>query len=122
MITGLKKTLPIVIKVPPESKLTGNWIVEKFIAYIIALAQLECKVRGIVNNNHSANVAAFNILLKQFAVGDLFITHPKNQTVTYLFFDNIYLLNNRNNLCFTHFFYLLKTVLLHRHKLDIYHG
>ena len=67
MISKLKKSLPIVIKGSPETKLNGMWIAEQFSECIAALAKKGFKVHGIVTDNHSANVAAFNILMKKFS-------------------------------------------------------
>ena len=43
------------------------WIAEQFSECIAALAEKGFKVHGIVTDNHSANVAAFNILMKKFS-------------------------------------------------------
>ena len=58
------------------------------------------QVRGLVTDNHSANVAAFNVLLSSMP-GDKknFFVHPKASTKTYVLFDSVHLLKNvRNNL------------------------
>ena len=58
-------------------------------------------MRGIVSDNHAANVSAFNFLLKSYAAHEteFFIEHPQSSCKTYLFYDNVHLLKNvRNNL------------------------
>ena len=57
-------------------------------------------VRGIVSDNHAANVLSFNILLQEYAHKDArFIMHPRSSCKTYLFYNNVYLAKNiRNNL------------------------
>ena len=52
-----------------------------------------------MTDNHSANVNAFEALRTRFsAKSDLYIKLSENETVTYLFFDNVHLNKNiRNN-------------------------
>ena len=68
------------------------WIAEQFSECIAAFAEKVFKVRGIVTDNHSGNVAAFNILMKKFSGEGVFVQHPSNSTKTYLFFDKVHLL------------------------------
>ena len=97
MICGLKKTIPIVVKASPETKLNGTWIAEKLEECVATLAAKGFRVRAIVTDNHSANVAAFNLLLKKFPREGVYFKHPNNSTNTYLFFDNVHLLKNVRN-------------------------
>ena len=58
------------------------------------------RVRGIVTDNHSANVTAFRMLLNSMP-GDKehFFIYPESTCKTYVFFDTVHLLKNiRNNL------------------------
>ena len=57
-------------------------------------------VRGVAADNHSANVAAFKILLDKFEGNrQHYFTLPGSSNKTYLFFDTVHLLKNvRNNL------------------------
>jgi hypothetical protein len=58
------------------------------------------RVRAIVTDNHSANVAAFKVLLSSMP-GDKkhYFVHPEAPCKTYVFFDSVHLLKNiRNNL------------------------
>lgn len=57
-------------------------------------------MRCVVTDNHATNVKAFKNLVKKYpAEGQFCLQHPKNQTKTYLFFDNVHLVKNvRNNL------------------------
>ena len=97
MIQGLKERVPIVVK--PEVTLTGQWLADEVYDCITSLGQVGFKVRGIVANNHSTNVSAFNILQTRFPSGCFHIKHSHNSTKTYLFFDNVHLVKNiRNNL------------------------
>ena len=105
MVCGLKKTLPIVVKASPETKLNGTWMSEQLEECVCTLAEAGFKVRAIVTDNHSANVAAFSMLRKKFPGGGFFFQHPKNSTKIYLFFDNVHLIKNvRNNLLNCHKF------------------
>ena len=57
-------------------------------------------VRGVVTDNHSANVAAFKILLDKYD-GDkkYYLALPGSLNKTYVYFDTVHLLKNvRNNL------------------------
>ena len=80
---------------------------------ISALPNLGFKVRAIVTNNHFANVNASEALRTRFsAKSDLYIKHSEDETVTYLFFDNVHLIKNIRN-------YMLnakKLVFLHSHS------
>ena len=105
MVCGLKKTLPIVVKTSPETKLNGTWMSEQLEECVCTLAEAGFKVRAIVTDNHSANVAAFSMLRKKFPGEGFFFQHPKNSTKIYLFFDNVHLIKNvRNNLLNCHKF------------------
>ena len=101
MIVGLKESVPYVIQAIPEVKITGNWLADKISASIEALAKTGFTVRGVVTDNHSSNVSAFNLLKKRHGKKDqLFIQHPANHNKnTFLFFDTPHLIKNvRNNL------------------------
>ena len=105
MVCGLKKTLPIVVKASPETKLNGTWMSEQLEECVCTLAEAGFKVRAIVTDNHSANVAAFSMLRKKFPGGGFFFQHPRKSTKIYLFFDNVHLIKNvRNNLLNCHKF------------------
>ena len=64
------------------------------------LIQIGFKIRGLVTDNHSTNVAAFNILLNEND-GDKkqHFCLPNADQRTYIFFDSVHLVKNiRNNL------------------------
>jgi len=100
MIQGLKQTVPIVVKAAPEVQVNGQWLSSELSDCIRALGNAGFKVRGLVTDNHSANVSAFAHLLKMFPSDDgMSLQHPQNPTKIYLFFDNVHLVKNiRNNL------------------------
>ena len=95
MIVGLKKSVPIVVKAVPEVTINGKWLAEELSKCIASLASAGFRVRGIVLDNHSANVAAFRSLLQLHPSDNpLNIKHPENLSKTYLFFDNVHLIKN----------------------------
>ena len=101
MIVGLKESIPYVIQAVPEVKITGSWLANKISASIESLAKTGFTVRGVVTDNHNANVNAFNTLKRKYGNKDqLLIQHPENHNKnTYLFFDTPHLIKNvRNNL------------------------
>lgn len=100
MIVGMKKSIPYVIQAIPEVSINGTWLADKISASIESLAKTGFIVRGVVTDNHSANVNAFNTLKKRYGKKDQhFIQHPANHKGTFLFFDTPHLVKNvRNNL------------------------
>ena len=69
MSQGLKESVPIVVKASPEVTLTGQWLPDEVSDCITSLGQVGFKVRGIVADNHSTKVSAFNILQTRFPSG-----------------------------------------------------
>ena len=89
------------MKAIPEVRFNGNWLSIKISETIESLSKIGFKVRGVVTDNHSANVTAFNCLLADYGNDfNLYIKHPSCPNVnTYLFYDTVHLLKNvRNNL------------------------
>ena len=87
MITGLKKSIPYVIKACPETSISGKWLAKHVEDAIVSLCDVGFNVKGIVADNHSANVSAYNYLLDKFP-GDtsrLFMLHPDNNSRIYIF-------------------------------------
>ena len=84
MVCGLKKTLPIFVKASPENKLNGTWMSEQLEECVCTLAEAGFKVRAIVTDNHSENVAAFSMLQKSFQVEGFSFSIPRTlQKYTY---------------------------------------
>ena len=63
-VVGLKQSIPFVVQVIPEVTFNGKRLAEKFNNNIDNLIEIGLCVRGIVNDNHSANVNAFSALIK----------------------------------------------------------
>ena len=64
------------------------------------LIQIGFKIRGLMTDNHSTNVAVFNMLLNE-SDGDKkqYFCLPNADHRTYIFFDSVHLVKNiRNNL------------------------
>ena len=102
MVVGLKNNVPFVIKAAPETKIDGKWISEQIDDCIKSLHDVGFRVRAVISDNHSANVAAFRDLYEKYGVQshDNAIAHPTNQSsLIYMFYDAVHLLKNiRNNL------------------------
>ena len=99
MIVGLKENVPYIIKSVPELKIGGNWIKEQILDSLNILKNIGFRVRAIVSDNHSANVLAYKLLLKESGRSDddLFIEHDYQKI--YLLHDAVHLIKNvRNNL------------------------
>ena len=100
MITDLKKNpVPSVVQACPEVTVNGEWLSQEILKCIFQLINSEFFIRAVVEDNHSANVNAFNILLDKFE-GDkthyITLPNPPPQKI-FLFFDSVHLLKNIRN-------------------------
>ena len=98
MIVSLKKSVPIVIRSLPETKITGEWLKCETNKCILDLVQVGFNFHAVITDDHPSNVNAFTRLYEIFD-GDkkTFIRHPAYTdfaTKTYLFFDVIHLFKN----------------------------
>ena len=59
MITGLKASVPLVVRASPEVTINGTWLYQQFVSCLEDLYKCGFSVRGIVVDNHSTNVSAF---------------------------------------------------------------
>ena len=102
MINSLKQSIPFVIKAIPEAKIEGLWLSEQIDECIHILHKTGFNIVVVISDNHSTNMAAFNILMKKYphTKKDISINHPWNiNNGIYLFFDSVHLLiNMRDNL------------------------
>ena len=64
MVVGFKLSIPFVVQTIPEVKFNGQWLAEIFIDNTVNLIEFGFCIRGIVTDNHSANVNAFSALIK----------------------------------------------------------
>ena len=81
--------------------LLGKWIAGHLEDVIDSLHKCGFHVRAVICDNHSTNVAAFNVLLKKYGSKESpnTIKHPSRDGKIYLFYDSVHLLKNiRNNL------------------------
>ena len=102
MIVGLKKSIPYVVRAVPEITIYGTWLEGLISETITSLHEVGFTVRLVTSDNHSTNVLAFNLLLKQYD-SDMYNHyihhHTKPNHKIYLLFDTVHLLKNiRNNL------------------------
>ena len=86
MIIGLKENVPYIIKSVPEQNIDGKWIKEQILDSLKTLKNCGFRVRAIVSDNHSANVLAYNLLLKEFGHLDdnLFIEHNYQKSTCFM--------------------------------------
>ena len=59
MVVGFKLSIPFVVQAIPEVIFNGQWLAGTFWDNMDNLAELVLCVRGIVTDNHSANVMRF---------------------------------------------------------------
>ena len=64
-ILGIKKNVQVVVRTVPENKVNGDWISDELFECLKYLLSCRFKIRGIISDNHSSNVAAFRILLNK---------------------------------------------------------
>ena len=64
MVVEFKLSTPFVIQAIPEVTFNGQWLAETFIDNIDNLIEFGLCIRGIITDNHSANVNAFSALIK----------------------------------------------------------
>ena len=77
MIIGLKENVPYIIKSLPKQNIDGKWIKEQILGSLKTLKNCGFRVPAIVSDNHSANVLAYKLPLKEYGHLDdnLFIEH-----------------------------------------------
>ncbi len=101
MIVGLKESVPYIIQATPETTFDGKWLAQKIKENLKVLADAGFRVRGVVADDHSTNVNAFDRIRTQFkSTSSEFVMNPYTINLkTYLFYDNVHLIKNiRNNL------------------------
>ena len=64
MVVGFKLPIPFVVQTIPEVTFKGQWLAETFINNIDNVIEFGLCIRGIVTDNHSADVNAFPALIK----------------------------------------------------------
>ena len=76
MIVGLKENVVYVITFIPDQNIDGKWIKEQVLDSLRTLKNCGFRVKAIVSDNHSANLLAYNLLLKESGHinDDLFIS------------------------------------------------
>ena len=64
MVLGLKSSIPFVVQTISDVTFNGQWLAETFNDNIDNLIKFGFCIRGIVTDNHSANVNTFSALIK----------------------------------------------------------
>ena len=98
-IVGVKSNMPFIIKTLPETKISGDWLMDELLNCIEMLHENEFNVRGVSCDNHASNVSAYKKLSLSCGntENNLFIT--VNEKKICLFYDTVHLIKNiRNNL------------------------
>ena len=99
MIVGLKENVPYIIKSAAERNIGGQRIKEQILDSLKTLKNCGFGVRAIVSDNHSANVFAYKLLLKESGHLDDNLSIEHNYQKIYLPHDAVLLIKNvRNNL------------------------
>ena len=108
MVVSLKKTIPYIIKAIPIVRLTFLDVYNGILNCISILNEGKFHVRGVIADNHSTNVKAYKVLVKNFPLDDreYCIKNPSNSAQhIFLMFDTVHLIKNiRNNLISSRFF------------------
>ena len=108
MVVSLKKTIPYVMIAIPIVRLTFLDVYNGILNCISILNEGKFHFRGVIADNHSTNVKAYNVLVKNFPLDDrkYCINNPSNSAQhIFLTFDTVHLVKNiRNNLISSRFF------------------
>ena len=94
MVVSLKKTIPYVIKAIPIVRLTFFDVYNGILNCISILNEGKFHVRGVIAYNHSTNVKAYKVLVKNFPLDDreYCIKNPSNSAQhILLMFDTVHL-------------------------------
>ena len=108
MVVLLKKTIPYAINAIPIVRLTFLDVYNGILNCISVLNDGNFRVRGVIADNHSTNVKAYKVLVKNFPLDNrkYCIKNPSNSAQhIFLMFDTVHLVNNiGNNLISSRFF------------------
>ena len=108
MVVRLKQSTPFVVQaIPqasqanPEVTFNGQWLAEKISDNIDSLIEIGLSVRGIVTDNHSANVNVHFQHRKLFnSESNCCIKHLQNSSKTFFFDETVHLMKNIRNMQF----------------------
>ena len=102
MVVRLKQSTPFVVQaIPqpsqanPEVTFNGQWLTKKISDSVDNLIKIGLSTRGIVTDNHSANVNAFSAQKILNSGSNCCI---KNSSKTYLFYGTVHLMENIRNM------------------------
>ena len=104
MVVSLKKTIPYVLKAVHIVRLTFLYVYNGILNCISILNEGKFHFRGIIADNHSTNVKAYRVFVKNFPLDnrEYCIKNPSiSAQHIFLMFDTVHLVKNiRNNLIF----------------------
>ena len=97
MIVGLKENVPYIIKSVPERNIDGEWVKEQILDSLKTLKNCGFRVSAIISDNHSANVLAYKLLLKESGHLDDNLFIERDYQKLHLLHDAIHLIKNVRN-------------------------
>ena len=92
------QAIPQTSQANPEVTFNGQWLAEKISDNIDSLIEIGLSLRGIVTDNHSANVNTFSALKIFNLESNGCIMHLQNSSKTYLFYWTVHIVKNIGNL------------------------
>ena len=97
MIVGLKENVSYIIKSVPEWNTDGKWIKKQILDSLKTSKNCGFRIRAIVSDNHSANVLAYKLLLKEFGDLDDNLFIERDYQKICLFHDAVHLIKSVRN-------------------------
>ena len=97
MIVGSKENVSYIIKSVPEWNTDGKWIKKQILDSLKTLKNCGFRIRAIVSDNHSANVLAYKLLLKEFGHLDDNLFIERDYQKICLFHDAVHLTKSVRN-------------------------
>ena len=102
MMVGLKENVPYAIHSQPESRISGDSLKGKIEKGVKNLFDIGFRVQAVISDNHSNNVAAFNILTAEYERDNDSLRVWINYQPIYLFYDSVHRVKNLRKNLLTH--------------------
>ena len=85
VIEGLMENMPYVLKTLPETKISGEWLMEKTWNCLNMLNGYDFRIRGVTYDNYSRNVSAYTKLQAHRRQNDtdVFINFKESKTFVF---------------------------------------
>ena len=99
-LRGLKLSVPVVTKACPKTEISRRWLAEKLSECVIDLCKSGFEVRGIVSDNHAANVSSFNFFVTEICTQIYKVYSASTKFMRKIFFyDNVHLEKISKRIC-----------------------